>query len=97
VNHQENYEPKRVKVDIEIFNGAADNLRVHGAIIRASPIHVAVLLGKERPYRGYKKEGVRYKLFLDCEIFYAQSSEDLQEGFFVKGIPRYKCPVILWC
>lgn len=72
----------RVKATLSEFNAACSNGCVYGQILGKQGMYVYAELGKEREYRSIPSDdpNTEYRIFRDCNIYFAKTPEQLQSG-----------------
>lgn len=91
---------REVKVSKEDFlERAYPSEYIKGQVLRGggATIPVAVSLGNKREYRGKRKPKTSYKLFANCTIYYAKTTEERDKKTFIKCLERTGVPVLLFC
>jgi hypothetical protein len=82
----------KIKVDRAEFDAAESNGYAYGRDLNKrsgkSPWSVVIILGEEKPYiyRESDPESVEYRLFINCEICYAENDTKVDEGDFTYRI-----------
>jgi hypothetical protein len=87
----------RIKVTRTEFEAAAANGCVYGLVRGKRGLYVYAELGREEEYifRPNDDPKADYRLFLNCDAFFALTEEQLDEGIFVAEEPDIT--VIIYC
>jgi hypothetical protein len=85
---------RRIQVSRKQFDRAETGVEVFGKWLQ---VNVSVDLGREVEYRPSRQDdpNTQYRCFLDCEVLYYRTAEDLITGNYVVIDPRVT--VILYC
>jgi hypothetical protein len=90
----------KIKVDRAEFDAAESNGYAYGRDLNKrsgkSPWSVVIILGEEKPYayRESDPESVEYKLFVNCEVYYAENDEKVDAEDFAYCV---KTNVAIYC
>lgn len=91
------YDTLELKVDSGEFKAACEDGEVYGKIIVADLQYVYAELGKEIKYisRRIDNEKTRYRKFMNCHAFFANTQEKVDNGDFSKDVSGIK--IIIFC
>ncbi len=79
------------------FNAACAGGCVYGRFQGQSRVYVYAELGQEKSYLPKPSDDPKtnYRLFINCDVFFAESEEQLNSGFFATEI--FNSTVVIYC
>lgn len=87
----------RIKAVRQEFDAACAGGCVYGQFQGQRDVYVYAELGRELPYTSKPSDDSKtnYRLFVNCDVFFAKSQEQLNDGDFDTEIPG--STVIIYC